>query len=143
MQEVICGYLSNGVKVTKLADHSTAATSDVTSAELDMAGFTGVMFITSFGTANSGNLVTMHDCDTSGGSFAATVALKTSGASDEDVVLDVKKPAKRFVKLVATRGASSTLESIWAIQYGARNRAQTNALTGTIAVGQFSSPAAA
>ncbi len=134
-------YLSQDIKITKLQDHTTAATSTVTSDELDMAGYDGVLFITSFGTAASGNLVTLHDSDTTG-TEVATVALKTSGTSDEDVVLDVLNP-RRFCKLVATRGTSSTLESIWAIQYKARSKAVTNALSGTLAIATFTKPAAA
>ena len=135
------GYLTDDIKITKVKDHSTAATDAVTSDELDMAGYDGVLFVTSFGTANSGNLVTLHDGATSGGE-AATVALITSGSSDEDVILDVRNP-RRYVQLVATRGASSTLESIWAIQYRTRALPVTNALTGTRAVAQFTAPAAA
>lgn len=134
-------YLSQDIKITKLQDHTTAGTSTVTSDELDMVGYDGVLFITSFGTAASGNLVTLHDSDTTG-TEAATVALKTSGTSDEDVVLDVLNP-RRFCKLVATRGTSSTLESIWAIQYKARSKAVTNALSGTLAIATFTKPAAA
>ena len=39
------------VKVTKLQDHTTAASTDVESDILDMAGYEGVLFLTSFGTA--------------------------------------------------------------------------------------------
>lgn len=134
-------YLSDDVKITKIADHSTAATSDVTSAEIDMLGYDGVLFLTSFGTAAANNLVTLHDAATTGAE-AATVALKASGTSDEDVVLDVLHP-KRFCKLVASRGTSSTLESIWAIQYRGRARAVANAVSGTLAIAKFDSPAAA
>ena len=81
--EILNGYLSENVKITKIADHSAAGTSDVTSSELDMAGFKHVMFCTSFGTAASGNLITMHQ-GTVSGTVAATVALLTSGTSDED-----------------------------------------------------------
>lgn len=134
-------YLSDDIKITKIADHTTAGTGDVTSAEIDMAGYDGVMFITSYGTAAANNLVTLHDSATTG-TEAATVALKTSGTSDEDVVLDVLHP-QRFCKLVASRGTSSTLESIYAIQYQARNKPVTNTVSGTLVVAKFESPAAA
>jgi hypothetical protein len=140
--EILNGYISENFKITKLADHSTAATSDVTSAELDMAGFKHVTFLTSFGTANAGNLVTMHQGDVSG-TVAATVATVSSGSSDEDVVLDVKNVKSRFLKLVATRGASSTLESIWAIQYGSDDKAVSNTVSGTIKSATFDAPALA
>ena len=141
--EVIAGYLSDDVKITKVKDHSAANTTDVTSDELDMAGYDAVLFLTSFGTAAANNLVTMHDSAVSGSGFAATVALKASGTSDEDVLLDVHQPVQRYVKLVGSRGTSSTLESIWAIQYRARAKAITNAISGTMATAKFTGPAAA
>lgn len=143
MQEVIAKYLSDNVKITKLADHSAANTTDVTSSELDMAGFDGVMFLTSYGTAAANNIATLWQSVAAAGE-AASVALITSGSSDEDVVLDVIwNPTYRYAKLTAARGTSSTLESIWAIQYGARSKSQDNSTTGTIALGQFTSPALA
>lgn len=140
--EVLSGYLSENVRVTKLQDHTAAGTSTVTSDELDMAGYDSVMFVTSFGTAAANNLVTVHQGAVSG-SVAASVALLASGTSDEDVILDVQHPLYRYLKLVATRGTSSTLESIWAIQYNARSKPVTNAVSGTGAVAQFNSPALA
>jgi hypothetical protein len=140
--EILNGYISENVKITKLADHTTAGTDAVTSAELDMAGFKHVMFCTSFGTAASGNLITMHQGDVSG-SVAATVALLTSGTSDEDVILDVKNVVARYLKLVATRGTSSTLESIWAVQYGSDDKAVDNSTSGTGNCATFNAPALA
>ena len=140
---VISGYISDNVKITKLQDHTVAGTSTINSDELDMNGYDGVLFVTSYGTAATGNTVTMEHSDTSGASFAATLALKTSGASDEDVLLDVNRPVKRYVRLSAARGTSSTLESIWGIQYKSRTLALDNSTTGTIALGQFNAPAAA
>jgi len=142
MSDVISKFLTDDVKVTKLADHAAANTTDVTSAELDMAGFDGVLFLTSFSSAAANNLVTVHGCASSGGSFAATTCTCASGTSDEDVVVDVKEPSTRYLKLVASRGTSSTLESIWAIQYSARSKPQTSDLAGTAQVNQYlTSPA--
>lgn len=137
MAEVFSGYLTDNVKITKVADHSTAATSDVTSASVDMAGWDGVLFLTSLGTAAAGNIVTLHG-SSDDSSFSATTALKSSGTSDEDVAVDLQSPASRYYRAVVTRGTSSTCESIWAIQYRGRSKAQTFAVSGTSAVGQFS-----
>jgi hypothetical protein len=135
MQDVISKYLTNNVKITKLADHTAAGTDPVTSAELDMAGFEGVVFLTSYGTANSANLVTVHASNTSGGE-AATTTVCSSGSSDEDIIVDVINPGYRYLKLVATVGSSSTVESMWAIQYGARTKNQSSDTTGTSNVAQ-------
>lgn len=126
--------LSENVKITKVADHSTAATSAVNSTYVDMAGFEGVMFVTSFGTAAANNTVNAAQCDTTGGTYADLEGTSvTSGTSDEDVWVDVYKPTDRYVRLEAARGTSSTLESIWAIQYGARKAPVDNTTSGTIA----------
>lgn len=136
MAEVLSGYLTDNVKITKVADHTAAGTSDVTSSSVDMAGWDGVVFLTSVGTAASGNIVTLHS-SSDDSNFSATTALKTSGSSDEDVAVDLQSPVSRYYKAVVTRGTSSTCESIWAIQYRGRSKAQTFAVTGTSAVGQF------
>lgn len=137
-------YLSDDVKITKIADYTANGTTAVTGAEVDMAadgGWDGIMCIASFGTAAANNVITLHDSLTTG-TEAATVALKASGTSDEDVVLDVLHP-KRFCKFVATRGTSSVMEMMIAIQYRGRSKPVTNAVSGTIAVAKFLSPAAA
>lgn len=127
--------LSNDVKVIKVADHSTAATSGVTSASVDTAGYEGVMFLTSFGTAAAGNTLKAQQSSDDGGSddfsdLAGTSV--SSGSSDEDVWLDIYRPGKQYVRVVAARGTSSTLESVWAILYGPRQAPVDNTTTGTI-----------
>lgn len=136
MAEILSGYLTDNVKITKVSDHTTAGTSDVTSSSVDMAGWDGVMFLTSLGTAAAGNIVTLHS-STDDSSFSATAALKSSGTSDEDVAVDLQSPINRYWKAVVTRGTSTTCETIWAVQYRGRAKAQTFAVSGTSCVGQF------
>lgn len=136
--------LSNFVKITKVADHSTAATTDVDSASVDMAGFEGVLFVSSFGTAASGNTLEAQQSSDDGSSdtFAALAGTAvSSGTSDEDVWVDIYRPQERYVRAHAERGTSSTLESIWAIQYGGRKQPVDNTTTGTIAGEAHVSPA--
>src|SRR3990167_6520344 len=125
--------LSNHVKITKVSDHSAAATSAVNSTGVDMAGYEGVLFITSFGTAAADNTVNAAQGLTLGGTYDDLLGSSVaSGTSDEDVWIDVYRPIDRFVRLEAARGTSSTLESIWAIQYGGRKQPVDNTTTGTI-----------
>lgn len=132
-------FLSKRVKLIKVKDHSTAATSAVDSDGVDMAqdgGFEGVLFITSFGTAASGNTLNAAQSDDNGSAddyTDLTGTSVTSGSSDEDCFLDVYQPTKRYVRCEAARGTSSTLESIWAILYGTRTWCVDNTTTGTIA----------
>lgn len=134
--------LSSNTKWTKLADHSTAATSAVNSAEVDMQGFEGVMFVTSFGTAAADNTINAAQSSVSGGTFLDLADTEVaSGTSDEDVWLDIYRPIDRFVRLEATRGTSSTLESVWACQYGMKKGPVDNTTSGTIIGELHESPA--
>lgn len=134
--------LSSNVKLTKVKDHSTAATSAVNSDEVDMQGFEGVLFVTSFGTAAVDNTINGAQSSVSGGTFLDLADTEVvPGASDEDVWLDIWRPIDRFVRLEATRGTSSTLESIWAIQYGPGKMKVSNVTTGTITGELHESPA--
>ena len=136
--------LSNASKFIKVKDHSAAATSAVTSDAVDTAGFEGVCFLTSFGTAAADNTLKAQQSSDDAVADAYADLLGTSvasGSSDEDVWIDIYRPRERYVKVVAARGTSSTLESIWAILYGAANQPVDNTTTGTI-IGELSiSPA--
>ena len=132
--------LSNQAKFTKLADHTAAATTDVTSSSLDMLGFEGVAFLTSFGTAAANNTVKVQQSDDDGSTDAYSDIAGSSvasGTSDEDVFIDIYRPTKRYLKVIGLRGTSSTFESIWAIQYGPRTLPVVNSVSGTI-VGEAS-----
>lgn len=135
--------LSKNAKFTKLADHTTAGTDNVVSTILDMQGFDGVVFLTSFGTANAGNYIYVDTGTDASLTDAANLAGSkvTSGSSDEDVVLDIYKPLERYLRVTAVRGSSSTLESIWAVQYGPRKAPVSNSTSGTIIAETHISPA--
>jgi hypothetical protein len=135
MPIVASGYLIDNIKLTKVKDHSAAATSAVNGDGVDMTGYDGVLFFTSFGTAASNNTVNLAQSDDDGSSDDYTDLEGTSvasGTSDEDVWVDFAHPTKKYVRLEAARGTSSTLESIWAIQYNARALPVTNVVSGTI-----------
>lgn len=136
--------LSDSVGLIKVKDHSTAATSAVTSDAIDMQGYQGVLILTSFGTAAADNTVKVQQSSDDGSADAYSDLEGTSvasGTSDEDVWVDVYKPTKRYLKLVATRGTSSTLESIWAVRYGAAKQPVDNTTSGTIIGEAHVSPA--
>lgn len=133
--ETIAKYLSDDCKLTKISDPTANGTTAVVTAEVDMVGFEGVLFFTSYGTAAANNIATVQASATTGAE-ADTTTTCTSGTSDEDVIIDVFQPGYRFLKLSCARGTSSTLGDIWALQYGARSKAQTSDLTGTANVTQ-------
>jgi hypothetical protein len=133
--------LSNHIKLTKVADHTAAGTSTVNATGVDMAGYEGVIFITSFGTAAADNSINAQQ-STDNSSFADLAGTSVvSGTSDEDVWVDIYRPLERYVRIEAIRTTSSTLESIWAIQYGARKQPVDNTTSGTIIGEAHVSPA--
>ncbi len=132
------GLISSRVKLIKVQDHTADGTSAVNATEVDMdqdGGYAGVLFLTSFGTAASGNTINAAQSSDNGSADDYTDLTGTSvssGTSDEDVWLDIYKPTKRYVRLEAARGTSSTLESIWAVLYEPRVMSVDNTTSGTI-----------
>lgn len=133
--------LSGQIKITKVADHTAAGTTAVNSSSVDMANYEGVLFLTSFGTAATDNSVNAAQ-SSDDSSFDDLLGTKTGAtASDEDVWLDIYRPSDRYVRLEAVRTTSSTLESIYAIQYGPKKLPVDNTTTGTIIGEAHVSPA--
>lgn len=127
---------SEECKITKVADAAANGTSAVTSAAVDMLGYESVIFVTSYGTAAANNKIKLQDSSDNAVaddfSDIAGSEVDLSGASDEDQWVDCVKAKKRYVKCVATRGTSSTMGDIWAIQYNARSKPISNQVSGTI-----------
>lgn len=142
---VLTGYLSDNVLLTKVKDHSTADTTDVTSDSVDMQNYTGAVFVTSYGTAGATNLChgEMSSDDGSADAFTDMTGTEIGvSTSDEDEWLEIARPAERYLRVVCQRGASSTLESIWAIRYGNRTLPADNTTAGTIHGEKHNAPAA-
>lgn len=138
------GLLTENVKFVKIQDHTTAATSAVTSDAVDTQGYGGVCLLTSFGTAAANNTIKAQYSDDDAATDAYSDVADTStsaNTSDEDVWIDVKRPAKRYLKFVVARGTSSTLESMWAILYNPTNLPVDNTTSGTITGESFVQPA--
>ena len=137
------GFLSGRTKFIKVEDHTTAGTSAVESATVDMAqdgGYEGVVFLTSFGTAATDNTAEVAQ-SSDDSSFDDLVGSKVaSGSSDEDVWIDVFRPQERYLRMQVARGTSSTLESIWAVLYNPRKVPVDNTTSGTIIGEAHNSP---
>jgi hypothetical protein len=130
------------VLITKVKAAAAADTTAVNSDILDMSGWDGVVFLASVGTANAGNYMkAQQDTDSAGGTMADLEGTKV-GVSKTDMVLDLYRPTERYVRAVITRGASATVEAIWAIQYKGRKGAQlANNVTTAQAAEVHASPA--
>lgn len=133
--------LMENVKLTKVADYTTAATTAVNGTHVDMAGYEGVVFFASFGTAATNNTINAAQGATTSSFDDLEGTSVTSGASDEDVWIDIYKPTGRYVRPEIARGTSSTVETIWAMQYGPRKAPVDNNTTGTIAGEVHATPA--
>ena len=113
--------MKQNVKVTKVHAYESTAGADHYSDIVDMANFEGVVFLASIGTAAANNGVkAQQDTDAAGGTMADLEGTKIlSDATQVDFVLDVYRPRERYVRCAVIRGTSTTIEAVWAIQYGA------------------------
>lgn len=116
--------LSENVSVEQIEEGQAANTTAITSDAIDMEGFEGVMILGSFGTANAGNYAKVQQSDDSAGSPDGYSDLEGTklvpSVSGNTYLIDVYRPTKRYLKVVQTRGASSTVGVMLAIKYGAK-----------------------
>ena len=121
----IGGHLSEEIKITTVAPVVTG-TSTITGAAIDMTGFDGALFIVRLGAPATNNNLRVSQCDTVGGSYADNLgSLVGNHATDNPLVLDVRRSNEQFLKYVITRGTTSTIDIVTIIQYRAKNRPTT------------------
>ncbi len=118
--------LLHDVKITTFAAVATGTTTITQTTGLDMAGFDGCLFIIRLGSPATNNNIRVSQCDTVGGTYADLAGtLVGNSATDNPLVVDVYRPKEQFLKYVVTRGTTTTIDTIVAIQYNARNRPTT------------------
>jgi len=132
-------------KWVKIADHTANGTTDVTSAIVDTAGYQGVVFATSVGTAAAdvSIKVQQNTANQTTGMSDLTGTSVVSGASpsNEDMIVEVCRPQERYLQVVVTRTTSTTCESIWACLYGGDAQLDNNSVSGTQVAELHVSPA--
>lgn len=129
---------------------AATGTTELTTDVIDMAGFTGVVFVAQLGDVTDTSVLslTADHSDESGSGFVALAgALSfTAGAADADnkaMILDIASPEKRYVRARLGRGtAAAVLNSIIAIKYGPRNAPVTQGAT-VLASATLANPKAA
>ncbi len=126
--------LSKAIKIELGAATTAAGTSTVNGATIDTQGFEGVLFVIKFGTAAADNTIKAQQGAASNLSDAADLAGTSVGvgASDELVWLDIHKPLERYVRCVALRGTSTTIDGCFAFLYGPSTKPTDNETAGTI-----------
>lgn len=140
---MITKALLKNVKLTKVIPATAAGTSTIAGTTLDMSGFEGVTFFGSFGTSASNNGISVAGGTDSGGSGASDL-LGTSvlcNGTGKEVGGDLIKPTQRYITVSALRGTSTTIDGVWALQWGAKTVAINNTVTNTRNVEQWVSPA--
>jgi hypothetical protein len=123
----------NKSKLIKLQDQTANGTSAINSDIVDTAGYQGVVFFTSVSTANATNSIKVQQntANVTTGMEDLTGTSVSSGTTDEDLIVEVFKPLERYLRVVVTRGASTTCESIWACLYDGTAGVTANTLAGT------------
>lgn len=136
--------LSKNIKLILAKPAQTAATTEVTSDPIDMQGFEGVLFVTRFGTAADGNFIKVQQGNEvalgDAHDLKGTKVISGTDPSNEVCAVDIYKPTKRYLRLHATRGTSSTLGDTYAIQYQARKAPPVSTLAGTLIIETRVSP---
>ena len=134
-------FFSN-CRPVKLKDHTAAGTSDVTSDIIDTAGARSVVFRTSLSVANVTNSfkVQQNTANQTTGMADLAGSSVSSGTSDEDLMIEIIRPQKRYLQVVVTRSVSTTCESIWADLYGVDGTLTSNIISGTSIAEQSQAP---
>lgn len=132
--------LMENVKVTKLADPTTAGTSTITSSSWDMQEYEGFVLLTAFGTAAANNTVKIQD--SSDNSTFADVANSSTvnGTTDKNFAIEVYKPKNRYHQAVFARGTSTTIDNVWLIRFGGKVKSETNLVSGSLFTNSLISP---
>lgn len=136
--------LSSAIKILNPLATTSAGTSTLTSDAIDTAGYEGILAIAKFGTAAAGNTLKAQQSSDDAASDAYTDLEGTSvgvGSSDEIVWLEIHQPRERYLKVLALRGTSTTLDSLIVLGYGPRDLPVDNTVAGTIHGESHTSPA--
>lgn len=133
--------LIDDIKIQTYAAVASGTTTITQTTGIDMSGFDGCIFVIRLGTPNATNSVKIASCTAVGGTYSDLVNTATGSGGDTPLIIDINRPKEQFLKYIVTRvGAATTIDTICAIQYGARSRPITN-VTGT-QVEKHISPAA-
>jgi hypothetical protein len=139
--------LSTDTKITRVMNAVAVGTTNQNGSILDMEGFEGVEFVLLGGTITDGNLsIKAQQGQASNLSDAADLqgTLTTLQNTDDNkaAVLDLFRPAERYVRCVVVRGGATgaVIDGVIAIQYKSRTKPTTNDATTVGATETWISP---
>ncbi len=130
--------LNEEIKLIRVGGVTSAGTSTISATGIDLStfgGWDGIFMFASFGTAASDNLLHAEQSPDDGTeAYADLLASQVSagGGSNEQQWVDIFRPQEKWVRAVADRGTSTTIEAIWAILYRGRSKPYSNIIVGTI-----------
>lgn len=118
--------IADGIAIS-MDGPTIAGTSAIDSTPVDLAGFSGVLFIVRLGTAAAGNTIRVQqDVAVAMGAAADLAGTEVASGANNVVAVEVLYPGgptgERFVRCRVTRGTSTTIDSITAIRFGARQK---------------------
>ena len=118
--------LTTDCLIKKVLAAAVTGTTTLTTSTVDMEGYRGVTFVTTLGSANAGNTLSVQESNDDGNTdaYAAPSGGPVAGASVLPIV-EVYAPAKRYVQGVVTRGVTTTVGEVYAILTG-RERPVSN-----------------
>lgn len=120
---------------------STAATSDVNSDSVDMAGYSGVVFFAEVATDAANNFLQAEQSAESAANFSAMEGSKAEVSANANVAgIDVYLPLERYVRVTAKRGTSTALGPIYALKYGPIRNHTANADAAEVEIVRVVSP---
>ena len=141
-------FLTDDVKITVVGAASAAGVTTINSSPVDMAGYDGVVFLTTFGAIVATGVQSLKAQEDTVVGMGGAADLTGSGitvADDDDgqsFWLDIRRPRERFVRCVVLRAtANSTVGEIYAIQYRARTRPQVNNVANVMTGEKWEAPA--
>jgi hypothetical protein len=118
--------LLNNAEFVVVGASASAGQTELTTDVIDMAGFTGVVFVVHLGDVTNGSVLGLaadhsDDADADFEDLEGPLA-HTANATNADnkvLVLDIVRPEKRFVRARLTRGtANAIVNGVLAIKYG-------------------------
>ena len=139
--------LGENVKVSSALDYASG-TADRTGAILDMSGWEGVLMVVKLAAIAAGgtnSIKAQQDTDVAGGAMADLAGTKIVVADDDDnqiFVIDLYKPAERYVRLYVDKDTSNACaESAIYVQYNGRKAPFDNNQTDAVTYELHVSPA--
>jgi len=119
--------LARNLRIARAMNAVAAGQTNQNGGVIDMANYEGVVFIAALGTLAPGAVTGMkaqqgNQANLSDAADLAGTAVSIADAEDNELlVLDIYRPAERYVRAVVTRGtADATIDGVIAIQYGPR-----------------------